>query len=362
MTYNVLHIDEQTGWRGGEQQVSYLINGLAQRGHNVYLAGRPGSEIITRPHFSAEITPFPIPLRNEMDMGSVLQLARIIKEHRIDIIHAHTSHSHTLACLAKKWARQGKVLVSRRVDFPPKQDPINRWKYALPDRYVAISSAIRDVLIRSGVNEDKIRLVHSAINPSRFQVDALDRAAIGIPEDAVLLGNVAALVGHKDQDTLIRAMAYVVKRIPNAHLVIAGEGKLRGTLENLIAELGLETYIHLLGYRNDIPQILQALDIFVMSSKEEGLGTSVLDAMACRKPVVATAAGGIPEMVIHEETGLLVPKQQPEALADAILRLIEDSDLQLRLAEKGWEKLNREFTIEKMVDGNESVYEELLKQ
>ncbi len=360
MTLNLLHIDEQTGWRGGEQQVSYLINGLAERGHRVHLAGRPGSEILTRPHFSDQVMPVPIPLRNELDLGSVRQLARIIAENEIDVIHAHTSHSHMLACLAQRWARRGKVLVSRRVDFSPKRDPLNRLKYAMPDGYVAISGAIQDVLIRSGIPESKIRLVHSAIDPKRFRVEPLPRAAVGVPEEAVLLGNVAALVGHKDQATLVRAMKSVVRRIPNIHLVIAGEGALRHSLENLIADLNLESQVHLLGYRNDIPELLQALDVFVMSSKEEGLGTSVLDAMACRKPIVATAAGGIPEMVIHEETGLLVPVGQPEVLADAIVRLAQSPDLQMRLADAGERKLAEEFTIQRMIDGNESAYAALV--
>jgi L-malate glycosyltransferase len=360
MTLNLLHIDEQKGWRGGEQQVSYLVNGLAERDHRVYVAGRSESEILNRPHLSDSITRLPIPLRNEMDLVSVRMLARAIIDHRIDIIHAHTSHSHMLACLAQRWARHGKVLVSRRVDFPPKRDPLNRLKYAMPDGYVAISGAIRDVLVRSGVDAMKVQLVHSAIDPSRFNVAPLSRAEIGVPEDAFLIGNVAALVGHKDQATLIRAMHSIVNRVSNAHLVIAGEGTLRGDLERLIGDLKLQERVHLLGYRQDVPRLLRALDAFVMSSKEEGLGTSVLDAMASGIPVAATSAGGIPEMVIHESTGLLVPIHQPDALADAVVRLAGDEALRVQLVKEAARIMSANFTIPKMITGNESAYEALL--
>jgi glycosyltransferase involved in cell wall biosynthesis len=155
-------------------------------------------------------------------------------------------------------------------------------------------------------------------------------------------------------------MPRVLSVLPKLRLVIAGEGELRPNLERQIDELGLRQSVTLLGYRKDVPQLLRALDVFVMSSKEEGLGTSVLDAMACNLPVVATAGGGIPEMVHDGQTGLLVPIQDPEALAQALIRIVQDKPLAQQLAKQGHALVHERFAVKTMVEGNLNVYRRLL--
>jgi glycosyltransferase involved in cell wall biosynthesis len=354
---NVLHIDEQRGWRGGEQQAAYLIQGLAARGHTNVLAGRPGSAFLAAD--AGEARRVEAPFLGEIDPWTVAILARAVRRHRIDILHAHTSHAHTFACLAAKLARRGKVVVSRRVDFPPRATPFNRWKYGLPDRIVAISRRIAEVMEAFGVRPPRLCVVHSGIDPARLDVPPLARAELGIPDGAPLLGNVAALVGHKDHATLIAAMPAVLREIPELRLVIAGDGALRGAVEAQIERLGVGHAVTLLGYRRDVPGLLRTLDAFVLSSREEGLGTSVLDAMACELPVVATAGGGIPEMITHEQTGLLSPPQDPEALAHSIVRVFKDRELARSLGQNARQKVLAEFTVDRMVEGNLRVYESL---
>jgi L-malate glycosyltransferase len=358
----ILHLDEQRGWRGGEQQAGYLIRGLAQRGHAVYLAGRPGAPFVTRDHGARPAGVHTYRFAGEWDLLTAAALARLVRAEAIDIIHAHTSHTHTMAGLARRIAGRGRVVVSRRVDFPPSTNPWSRWKYAWPDRIIAISNRIAAVLSESGVPAHKITTVHSAVDPGRFDVAPLARAALGVPANSFLLGNVAALVGHKDHATLLHAMAQVVRAIPAAHLVIAGEGPLRPDLERQCRSLGLTDHVHLLGFRDDVPQILRAVDLFVMSSKEEGLGTSVLDAMACGLPVVATAGGGIPEMVRHETTGLLARVGDPADLAGAVIRLHHDRHLAGRLAEAGHRLVHEHFAVDRMVAGNLAVYQQVLEE
>lgn len=355
-----LHLDEQMGWRGGEQQASYLVRGLTARGHQTLIAGRPGSEFLRANHGGADLIRIEVPLRGEWDLYSAWRLARIIRRHRVDIIHAHTSHSHTTACLARAMARRGQVVVSRRVDFMPRANTLNRFKYAWPDHIIAISERIGRVMQDFGASANKLSVVHSGIDPARFKTSPIPRHELDIPEDVPLLGNVAALVGHKDHATLLSAMAHVLQRSPRAHLVIAGEGDLRPKLEAQIESLGLKSLVRLLGYRTDVPRILRALDVFVMSSKLEGLGTSVLDAMACGIPVVATAGGGIPEMVVHEKTGLLCPPEAPEALATAIIRILDDQALATELAANAKQMVDAEFTVDRMVEGNLAAYRRLL--
>ncbi len=359
---NTLHIDEQRGWRGGEQQASYLMRGLAQRGHRVVAAGRPGTPFLETDHGIPGLVRIAAPFRSEFDPFTARTLARAIVEHEIDIVHAHTSHAHTAACFARRLAGRGAVIVSRRVDFAPRANAWSRWKYTLPDRIVAISDFIASVMREFGVDASRLRVVHSATDFARFDVEPLPRETIEIPEGVPLLGNVAALVGHKDHATLIDAMPHVLEALPSLHLVIAGEGELRPQIEARIARLGVQHAVHLLGYRKDIPRLLYALDAFVLSSKEEGLGTSVLDAMACGVPVAATAAGGIPEMVRHEETGLLSPPGDARALAANLVQLFQDRELAARLASRAREYIHERFAIDAMIEGNLRVYEECLSK
>ena len=335
------------------------MNTLVKQGHPTFLACRHNSAMLEPDRISAQITTFPLPFRNEIDLLTAWQIAKIVKKHEIDILHAHTAHAHTMAWLARKFAGRGKVLVSRRVDFAPKQKWINKIKYDSPDHYIAISRKIAEIISEFGIPEEKISVVYSAIEPKRFEVEGLRRDALPSSVDGPLLGNVAALVGHKDQQTLIRSMALVLKEIPDARLVIAGEGPLRQMLESLIVSLGLSEYVYLLGHRNDIPALLNTLDVFIMSSKEEGLCTSILDAMAAGTPVAATAGGGIPEIVRSEQTGLLAPIGDHAALAKNIVRLLNDPSLCSSLKTNATHMLHESFTLEKMVSGNLAVYEQL---
>ena len=356
----ILHLDEQRGWRGGEQQASYLIRGSIERGHEVFIAGRAGSAFLSRDHGAVLSGSVACPFIGEIDMYTAWRLAGLVRRERIDIIHAHTSHAHTMACLARRLGGRGRVIVSRRVDFPPSTGVWSRAKYGWPDHFVAISNRIADVLRRASVPSARITVVHSAIDTTRFDVEPLPRSALGLPEGALVLGNVAALVGHKDQATLLRAMAGIVQELPQTHLVIAGEGPLRAPLVALRNSLGLSEHVRFLGYRNDVPQLLRTLDLFVMSSKEEGLGTSVLDAMACGVPVVATSGGGIPEMVRHNATGWLVPVGDAEALAQGVIGAYRDRERTTRLAQAALAMVDREFRVDRMVKGNLEVYARVL--
>jgi glycosyltransferase involved in cell wall biosynthesis len=356
----ILHLDEQRGWRGGEQQASYLIRGLAERGHYVALAGRRNAPFLTRDHGAPIAATLALPFVGEWDLWTALRLAQAVRSHRIDILHAHTSHTLTLACLARRLAGRGKVVASRRVDFVPRATAFNRWKYRQPDRIVAISACIADVMRDFGIDSDRLRVVRSAVDASRFDVTALSRSELGLADDTPVLLNVAALVGHKDQATLIAAMRMVPADHPDAVLLIAGEGALRLDLERQVNALGLGDSVRFLGYRDDVPRLLRMADVFVLSSSQEGLGTSVLDAMAADLPVVATAAGGIPEMVIHEETGLLSPPKDPAALARNIHRMLDEFGLRQRCIENAARSVREEFGVSAMVEGNLAVYRELV--
>jgi glycosyltransferase involved in cell wall biosynthesis len=245
---------------------------------------------------------------------------------------------------------------------------LRRLKYSCPDRIIAVSCAVREVLLRDGVEARKIAVVREGIDVERIE-RAPDRSQevrqmLGIRAGERIAANVAALVAHKGQRYLVAAVPAIRAARPDARVVIFGEGELRGELEAQARELGLGDALLLAGFRppQEIPSILKAIDVFVLSSVEEGLGTSLFDAMAAGAPIVATRAGGIPEIVREGETGLLVPPRDPGALAEAVVRLLNDATLSRRLAEAAARFVHAEGTKERMVEETVRVYEELLRR
>jgi glycosyltransferase involved in cell wall biosynthesis len=180
--------------------------------------------------------------------------------------------------------------------------------------------------------------------------------AFWLPHHAPVVGNVAALVPHKGQRYLVDAAHLVVQHIPDTRFVILGEGELREHLEKQVREHHLEKHVLLPGFRTDVLGCIKGFDLFAMSSVTEGLGTSLLDAMACRRPIVATRAGGIPEIVDDGVNGLLVPPRDAHALAQAIVQALKDADLRRRLGEAGFDRVNARFTVDRMVAETAAVY------
>ncbi len=214
------------------------------------------------------------------------------------------------------------------------------------------------MLVADGVPEARTVTVHEGIDLDR--VASAPRASLHeelfLPHQAPIVGNVAALVPHKGQRHLIEAAALVVRKVPDARFVIAGEGELRPSLERQIKEHRLEKHVLLAGFRPDVLSLHKAFDIFVMSSITEGLGTSLLDAMAAAKPIVATATGGIPEVVDDGVTGFLVQPRDDRAMADAIVRLLKDDDLRQRMGLAGLKRAREKFGAERMLRETLRVY------
>jgi glycosyltransferase involved in cell wall biosynthesis len=217
------------------------------------------------------------------------------------------------------------------------------------------------MLVSDGIPEDRTVTVHEGIDVDH--VAAAPRVnvheAFWLPHDAPLVGNVAALVPHKGQRHLIDAAHLVVREVPDARFVILGEGELRGHLERQVRDYHLEKHVLLPGFRTDVLGCIKGVDLFVMSSVTEGLGTSLLDAMACAKPIVATRAGGIPEVVDDGVTGLLVPPRDHQAMAAAIVRLLTDPALCRRMGDAGRARVGERFTVERMVAETAAVYQRL---
>jgi glycosyltransferase involved in cell wall biosynthesis len=255
------------------------------------------------------------------------------------------------------------VVASRRVDFHLKHHAFSKWKYRHVDVFIAASHLIASILVQDGIAADRIDVVHDGVNLALIDkqppLDA--HASFWLPAGAPLIGNVAALVPHKGQRHLVEAAARVVRRIPDARFLIVGEGELRPVLERQIRDLGLDRHVTLAGFRSDALGLMKSFDVFVMSSVTEGLGSAVLEAMACERPVVATRTGGLPEAVEDGRTGLLVPPRDEAALEDAIVRLLADPALRKELGQAGRARVAQQFSVDHLVAGTARVYETRLQ-
>ncbi|MBA2303050.1 MAG: glycosyltransferase family 4 protein [Acidobacteria bacterium] len=359
-----LHVDTARTWRGGQNQVLVTVLGMRSAGHRSMLVAHPDGELRRRADEGLDF--LPLAPRTEMDLAAAWRLARAIKALRPDVVHAHDPHAVAMSALALSMSTQPKrapLVAARRVDFRLKGNALSRWKYDQVDRFICASDAIRRMVVSDGIPEARTVTVHEGIDLARVAaaVPAALHEEFWLPHGSPVVGNVAALVAHKGQKHLIEAAALVVRQVPDARFVIAGEGDLRETLEHLIKHLALEKHVILAGFRPDILAIHKAFDIFAMSSITEGLGTSILDAMACGKPVVGTTAGGIPEVIIDGQTGILVPPRDHQAMADAIVRLLKDEGLRARMGDAGLSLVSAQFSAERMVTDTLGVYEDVVR-
>ncbi|HEY7287008.1 MAG TPA: glycosyltransferase family 4 protein [Vicinamibacterales bacterium] len=366
-----LHIDTARTWRGGQNQVLLTVNGLRAIGHRATLVAHPDGELRRRAAEGLDL--IPLAPRTEMDLSAAWKLSRLVKRLRPDILHAHDPHGIAMASLALSLggvstdaSRAGtpSLVASRRVDFHLKGNSFSRWKNRQVDCFVAASDAIRQMLLGDGIPADQVVTVHEGID-----VDHVVSAppvnvheAFWLPHHAPIVGNVAALVPHKGQRYLIDAAHLVVQEIPDARFIILGEGELRDHLEKQVRDHALEKHVLLPGFRTDVLGCIKGFDLFAMSSVTEGLGTSLLDAMACRRPIVATSAGGIPEIVEDGVTGLLVPPRDAHALAAAIVRALKDAGLRERMGNAGFARVNERFSVDRMVAATAALYERLRRR
>jgi L-malate glycosyltransferase len=357
-----VQIDSGRTWRGGQNQVLLMTSGLRARGHRVVVVAHPDGELRKRLGDGVDLVP--LAPRNEIDLPAAWRLSRLLRDLSPDVVHAHDSHAVAMAATALSIGAPSPrppLVFSRRVDFRLRGNSFSKWKYRQVDAFVAASGAIHAMLLEDRAPADRVFTVHDGIDIDR--VEAAEpvnlREEFWFPPHSLVIGNIAALVPHKGQKFLVDAAAIVVHEAPEARFVILGEGDLKQDLEHQIRRLHLGQHVVLAGFRPDVLGLLKGLDLFVMSSVTEGLGSALLDAMAAGRPIVATRAGGIPEVVADGETGMLVPPRDSRALADAIRTLLRDPGRRARLAEGGRTRVRKLFSADRMVDGTLAVYERL---
>jgi glycosyltransferase involved in cell wall biosynthesis len=299
-----------------------------------------------------------------VDLAAAWRLSRVIKQLRPDIVHAHDPHAVAMAATALSIASPVPHLPfvsARRLELKMARNSFSRWKYGQVDCFIASSGAIRDRLIADGIPRSTIAVVSEGVDVDRIGrlVPANVHAELYLPVQAPVVGNVATLVPHKGHQHLIDAASLVLRDVPDGRFVIVGEGEMRQALEHQIRHHHLERHVFLAGYRVDAIELTKGCDVFVMSSVSEGMCTPLVDAMAAGKASVATAVGGIPEVVVDGQTGFLVPPRDPHAMAARLVQLLNNQPLRARMGAAAQARAREQFTVAKMVEATAAVYRSL---
>ena len=349
MTPAIVHVASGREWRGGQRQVWLLARELARRGVDQVVVTGGDSELARRLG-SAGVRVRPVRWRAGLDPRVLPAILGELR-HRSAILHAHDAHALTLAAVGAGLSG-APLVVTRRVIFPLRR----KLFWARADRVIAVSGAVRDALTRAGLASERLAVIPSAVDIAelRAAIGPDVRTRFGLPEKGQVAVSLGALTPEKDQSTLIEAAALLVRDLPALHWVIVGEGPLRSALQGRIARLGLEKRVHLVGQLADPHMALAGADVFVLSSLAEGLGSSLLAAMALDVPVVATRVGGVPE-VLGSSAGVLVPPSRPADLAAAVHRVLSEPGYAADLRQAARRELRR-FTVGAMAEQVVKVY------
>jgi glycosyltransferase involved in cell wall biosynthesis len=356
----IVHIEAGRHLYGGAAQVRYLVDGLeAARADNVLVCPR-GSALAARPPAARVVE---LPMRGDLDVGLLPRLVRLLRTERPDLVHVHSRRGAELfGGLAAAIVGVPAVL-TRRVDSPERAW-LARLKWRPYEVIVALSAAIEAQLTAAGVDRARIVRIPSAVDTTLIQPDPAARGRLrgvfDLPSDALVVGVVAQLIERKRHAWLLAALPELAQREPRLRVLVFGRGPLERPLRQEIAARGLADVVTLAGFRDDLPALLPGLDLLVHPAAREGLGLALVEAAAAGVPVVACAAGGVPDVVVDGVTGALVPTGDVGALQAAVTRLLESPAERERLGAAARARAERRFSIEGLVAAHLSLYERVL--
>ena len=345
-----------TTFGGGERHLTDLSHALVDLGHEVYAASVDGSPLWTELSFLDQEHTLALSRRNYVK--NVSRLAGFVRAHDIEIVHAHAARDYHMASLGVRLASRARLVLTRHTLFPLRS--INKPILKNAGRVIAVSHAVAESLRQNGVIEaSKIAVVHNGINVDHF-------ARLVAPADSrMLVGTVGHLAPIKGHDVFVRAAALIAARRRDVHFVVIGEDKSpqmqnRRSLESLVTELDVNGIVDLPGWRDDIPWFLPSLTLFVSAARSEPFGLAILEAMASRLPVVATASEGALEIIEDGVSGKLVPADDPQTLAQAINDLLDNPDERARLGQNARLAARQRFSLQRMATDTERVYRDVL--
>lgn len=356
----VLHVSMAKGWRGGEQQIAYLADFLKNQGIEQSFAALQNEPLYLSLK-NAGVSTIPLYPSLLKITHNIQRLRKAAKD--ADLIHLHDSKAHTVAVLAALTGMSIPLVLSRRVDFVPSNNFFSRFKYNHHSvkKVICVSQAIEKIMKKSIKKPEIVTTVHSGIDTNKFNNfhENYLRKTYNIPSEHTIIGNTSAIAPHKDYFTFVDTAELLILNNHKIKFFIIGQGAEEESIRNYIQKKGLQEHIIMTGFLENIHDVLPSLDIFFMPSETEGLGTSILDAMAAGVPVVATSTGGITELITNNENGLLAPPANPAKLADQIEKLILSRSLKESIIKNARQKVQH-FSKEQMGKKTLKVYKDVL--
>ena len=361
----VLHLSSEDSWRGGEQQIIYLVEESLKKNVEAFIACKEDSELEF--YCKSHNVPFvSLPFRSAYDMKTARKIVKICLRQKVDLIQTHSSKSHTMAVIAGLIGLNIPQILTRRVDFPVKGNWFSRYKYNYKKiaRIICVSDVIKNMISKDIIDERKLVTIHDGVDLHKFD-DYQDsnwlREEYNLGKETTIIGNTSAISHQKDYGTFVLAAEKILSQKGNVHFFIVGEGPQRKKIQTFIKKKNLRNKITMTGFRKNIREVLPSVDIFLFTSQTEGLGTTLLDAMAARVPIVATSAGGVPELIIDGKNGLLSPVKDFKSLSHGVVQLMNTPKLGDDLANAGVETV-RNFSKERTTELTLQLYEEIVNE
>jgi len=357
---SVLHTESSTGWGGQENRTLKESIGLKKLGARVVILCQPGS-MIGKIAAAEGLEVKTCRMRKHYDLPAISSIMKLIVSENIDVISTHSGRDSFLAGAAGRVSRRQPAIVrTRHLALPI----TSRFTYSvLPHKVVTTSEYVRRYLISAGIGPERVVTVHTGIDLSRFDPDntpALLRQELGLGAGVPVFGTVSILRIKKGHQILLEAIPMVLEKIPDAVFVIAGDGPQRENIANQIKKSGLSGKVFMLDLRQDIPAILNSIDIFVLPTLQEAHGGVFVEAMAMRKPVIGTDVGGVGEVIKHGINGFLIEPGNAKALADAMMEMLGNREGMAAMGDEGRKMVEEHFSAEKMCDSMYALYTSLL--
>jgi glycosyltransferase involved in cell wall biosynthesis len=368
----ILQVCSSLAWGGTEMHLPILAAKLMERGHAVHAVCHPKG-VILKEAGARHIPACPLPLGAYFDPVATGRFVRLLRREQPDILHLHLSRDLWQTVPAARIAGCGRVILTKHIgSYVRKRDPLHTWLYRHVARIIAVSDVLnKNVRDTCPVTPDRVTTIHHALDLRKYDPAGYDartvRDALGVPPGACLVGTVGRLSPGKGYEDFLKTARGVLDRLPDgaAHFLVVGaasygEEGYAAAIRALARDLGLTDRVLFTGFREDVPALLSAMDLFIFPSRAEGLGATLIEAMAMGVACVSTNSDGTQDIIAHEKTGLAVRPGDVEALVEATVRLIRDRMLRDRLASAGQRHVRQHFDLNVMADKIEQVYLEAL--
>lgn len=369
--YTILHTEASTGWGGQEIRIITESVGMIERGHRILLVCQPTS-VISKKASEQGIETFVMPIGGAFDVKGIKRLRALYRDQNVDIVNTHSSKDSWCAGLAAKLSGGIKVIRTRHLGASIKASFDTKLLYhSIPDVVVTTGEYVRKhVIERTGADPQNVVSIPTGIDLSLFDPAKANgmafRKDIGIGPDVPLIGTAGMLRVLKGHSYLFNAAAEIIREFPNAMFAIVGdtafESDIKKRLNKQMDELGIRQNIIMTGYRSDMPNVMAALDVFVLPSLIEGVSQVINQASAMKRPVVGTNVGSVYEQIIDRETGFLIEKANSAQIRDSIVAILKDPEMGKAMGEKGRKLVEERFSLDVMLDKTEALYVRLMKE